>query len=167
MDSWQPYGVSMIYDAVSWLPDLSRTSFSTTVLLVTDGADNASVIEAETSGKIARRAAVPVYVLSLGPRRDRGVSSFSLDRHLLAALARATGGRLYEIRREEDVDQMCSDLLGRMRSQYLLGIATSGEGAVGDHTLEVVLRKKKLDIWYRRGYRGFDPLEINHDGRKK
>ncbi|MCZ6508608.1 MAG: VWA domain-containing protein, partial [Acidobacteria bacterium] len=64
---WEGYGRTALHDAVAWLPDIvhSRVSPRRAVVLITDGVDNASVLDPAQAREEIRQADVPVHVVGL------------------------------------------------------------------------------------------------------
>ncbi len=162
MDTWRGYGTTALHDAVAWLPTVAVHDHSVkrAALLVTDGADNASVLEPARARELVRRAKLPVYVLGLATG-----SPFELDRRgrkkhrhadVLNLLAHLTGGRYHSVT-GEDVEEVCATIVQDLRSQYILGFATGGAGPPRYRSIEVKVRGKKRSVLHRQGYTGRSP----------
>ena len=67
LERWEAYGKTGLHDAVSLLPQITGDSRNVkrAVILITDGADNASQVTPNQARDIVRRASLPVYVLGL------------------------------------------------------------------------------------------------------
>ena len=70
----------------------------------------------------------------------------------LRDVTRATGGRLFEAEKIEDLRARFLDVLADIRNRYVLRYAPRGGDAPGWHTLEVKLRKGAGDVLARPGY---------------
>lgn len=165
---WKPWGITALYDAVAWLPDLTppQPHAKSVAVLVTDGDDNASQISDGEARRLLRQAQLPVYVLGLASGRPlarhrdgRQVHSFD---DLLQRLAYETGGSYITVRGPREVPLALEPLLSDLRHQYVLGFRIDGsQGATSsEHTIEVEVktRSRRKSLSYRRGYLGGPPL---------
>lgn len=167
MDSWAPYGTTALHDAVSWLPEMTLeiTSSKRAAVLISDGVDNASQIEAPDARERVRQAELPVYVMALtlgaineSRADDVELSGIAKD---LDELAYATGGKLFWIASQAAVDRACAVIFADLRKQYVLGFSTTAVGQAARRQIRVELRKskKKHTLSYRRVYEG-TPAEV-------
>jgi len=167
MDSWAPYGTTALHDAVSWLPEMTLeiTSSKRAAVLISDGVDNASQIEAPDARERVRQAELPVYVmaLTLGSvdqtrADDAELGGIAKD---LDELAYATGGKLFWIASQAAVDRACAVIFADLRQQYVLGFSTISVGPVAYRQIRVELRKnkRKHTLSYRHSYEG-TPAEV-------
>jgi Ca-activated chloride channel homolog len=163
MAAWRGYGTTALHDAVAWLPDIAvrDRAVKRAALLITDGADNASVLSPAAARALVRQAQLPVYVLGLATG-----SPFELDpgggkRHryadVLNLLAQLTGGRYYSLVGPRDVEAVCDAVDRELRSQYVLGFAAGGSGPSRYRTLEVTVPGRHVEVVHRRGYSGRPP----------
>lgn len=162
---WRAYGITALHDAVALLPDLvlDQPSARRAVVLVSDGLDNASDIEASEARDRIRASEIPVYVVGL----DTG-SPFELDSKgrkryryadVMNLLAHLTGGRYYSVLDTNELDLASSAILEELRHQYILGFSTGGSGEAAARNIEVRVRRKQVEVAYRRGYLGQPPRE--------
>lgn len=160
MAGWRGYGTTALHDAVAWLPDIAVRDHGVkrAALLISDGVDNASVLEPGEARDLVRQAQLPVYVLGLATG-----SPFELDRQgrkrhryadVLNLLAHLTGGRYRSIVEKPDVEAACAAIDEELRSQYVLGFATGASGAARYRSLEVKIPSRKVTVLHRRGYVG-------------
>ena len=163
LDAWQAYGTTALQDAVAWLPRIAadREGVKRAALLITDGVDNASTIDAGRARELVREAELPVYVLGLGSGRtssdDKDQPVYRLA-DMLDLLATQTGGRYHGLRGPEDLAAACAQMLDDLRHQYVLGFSVGGAGQARDHRVEVtVAGRGKRTLNFRRGYHGLDP----------
>ncbi len=159
--TWEAYGTTALQDAVAWLPQitLGRSGVKRAAILITDGVDNASTIDADLAREIVRESELPVYVLGLGSGR-LSTSGEEVYRFadMLGLLASLTGGRYQPLGAPEELEQACAKILEDLRHQYVLGFSTGGTGLARDHRLEVeVAGRGRRALAFRRGYHGFDP----------
>lgn len=164
MNWWHPSGTTNLQDAIASLPSVTGaiTTMNRAAVLVTDGADNDSAIDAHTAREAVRSAELPVYVLGLstGSPWALDADGKKLYRHadMLNLLAYLTGGRYFWISGPEDVEPAIETIVGQLRHQYVLGFPTSGLGEPGRHEIRVETRKKKHRLSHRRFYEGTDPV---------
>ena len=114
------------------------------VLVVTDGADNASRINPDDTRARLQREGVLVYALAIRGR-------FGLDTSELGALARATGGRAIELQAKEDVGPTVQRIADELHRQYVLGFSPARlDGRV--HRLDVTVKRPGVTIRARKMY---------------
>ena len=124
-------GATAIYDAASFsLNQFEREPGRRALVLLTDGHDQGSSLNAAHCAREARRLGVPLYILVLSPEvnlptlyprnphRPRSVD-FQLE-----ALARETGGRLFFIEQMDGLGRAYAQINAELRSQYLLAFST-------------------------------------------
>ncbi|MEE9562947.1 MAG: VWA domain-containing protein [Thermoanaerobaculia bacterium] len=167
MDSWAPYGTTALHDAVSWLPEMTLeiTSSKRAAVLISDGIDNASQIEAPDARERVRQAELPVYVMALtlgavDETRSGNVELSGIAKDL-DELAYSTGGKLFWIASQAAVDRACAVIFADLRQQYVLGFSTTATGPAAYRKIRVELRKskRKHTLNYRRAYEG-TPAEV-------
>jgi Ca-activated chloride channel family protein len=165
MAAWEPYGTTMLHDAVAWIPDISADGRhpKRAVLLLTDGVDNASAIDPDAARRVVERAHLPVYVVGLGggggnagaaARNGDGSDTYAL---LLQRLAHASGGRYFAVARPEEVAAAVDETLDLLRREYVLGFPTGG-GDRAFRRIRVEAGGGRLIVTHRLGYTGGPPL---------
>lgn len=161
MAAWEPYGTTMLHDAVAWIPDISAEGQhpKRAVLLVTDGVDNASTIDPDAARRVVERAHLPVYVVGLGGTGEAatdgdGSNTYAL---LLQRLAHASGGRYFAVERPEEVPAAVGETLDLLRREYVLGFP-SGAGDSAFRRIRVEAGDGFLIVTHRLGYTGGPPL---------
>lgn len=163
--TWEAYGTTGLHDAVAWLPEITAggTHAKRAAFLVTDGADNASLIGPEESRDLVRKAQVPVYVLGLGSGSPYEVDEGGAKTHryadVLNLLALYTGGRYFPVRGTSDLKEALVSIADDLRYQYVLGFSTSGQGKPGAHRIRVEVRGTKGKVLSRLGYHGTAPAK--------
>jgi hypothetical protein len=98
----------------------------------------------------ATRSDAIVYAVAVRERGQR-------REPFLRDVCRETGGRLFEIESERDLRARFLDVLGDIRSRYVLSFYP-GPGAAGWHALDVRLKRAKGDVLARPGYWRFAPV---------
>ncbi len=163
--AWQPYGVTALHDAVARLPEISgggQRSHRAAILL-TDGADNASLVTPKEARALVRQAELPVYVFGLdsgSDRRRREPEGTSRYEGLLRSIAAASGGRFYEVEGPGAWKEAALDVSNTLRSRYVLGFAASGSGPVSYHRIRVEVRGRRRHVSARAGYLGTLPAAL-------
>ncbi len=163
---FQAYGKTALYDAVSWLPEIALSSESNkrAAILITDGVDNASAIDAATARDRVRAAQLPVYVLGFSTGTPYAVDAkgHKVYRYadLLNLLASLTGGSYYPVTDEDQIDKACHSILEELRFQYVLGFKAGGDEPARYRHITVDIDRKHRDwrISSRKGYQGPPPL---------
>lgn len=168
MDLWEGYGVTTLYDAVAWTPEISTEgkNHKRAVVLITDGADNASTLDPAVARLTVRDARLPVYVLGLGAGdpNDRTVPDEDTYRyaHLLELLARASGGRFHRVETFDtpvDAVTVAASVYDQIRHQYVLGFPARADGPSRYQRIEVTVEgHPKAQVLHRHGYRGGPPV---------
>lgn len=117
----EPDGDTALFDSLALAAvDLQQLPGRRAVVVLSDGRDSSSHLDLGRCLDLARRAGIPVYVLSLGGLADlttRPDQNFRLD-----AFARETGGRLYAVTSAGDVERAYGEIGAELRSQYVLGV---------------------------------------------
>ncbi len=165
---WEGYGRTALHDAVAWLPDIvhSRVSPRRAVVLITDGVDNASVLDPAQARAQIKQADVPVHVVGLETGSFETLHPEGGKMHPLAdtlnLIGWATGGGYHPVKTVDDVQYACNTIVETLRHQYVLGFSTRGQGGQQRHQIEVEIRgrSKKLRISYRRSYEGTLPRRM-------
>jgi Ca-activated chloride channel homolog len=162
---WEGYGTTALHDAVAWMPQISLEGHNSKrfALLITDGADNASVIPPGEARSIVREAQLPTYVLGLGSGSPYELTGDGKKVYryadVLNLLATSTGGRYYSISGPGDLEKALEAIADDLRHQYVLGFSTR-EGANRFRKLQVEVRgggRERRTVLFRRGYQGMPP----------
>jgi len=151
----EAFGSTSIYDAIAGTAAAvaNRTQNRRAVVVITDGADNASSYSPEEVAWIASTIDVPVYVFAVGelnPLPAPGERSGSEARNALFELARATGGDYFFASSPSLVSQSTNRLLEDLRHQYL--IAFEPGTATGLRRIEIRARNSDFKVRSRKWY---------------
>ncbi len=154
-------GSTALYDAITWLPRLSlegRRSRRAGVVL-TDGVDNASLLDARGSMEYVARTELPIYVIDLS---DLGASRPSADDGRTAALrelCRGTGGRYQRPVSPAELTRAANLVAAELRNQYVLGFGADASQPSSAHSLRVeVASAAGTVVRHRPSYFGPPPL---------
>jgi Ca-activated chloride channel family protein len=115
------------------------------VVVFSDGVDNTSWLSAGAVVEAAGRSGAVVYAVDA---REPGDPSS----RFLRDVAQATGGRVWRVRRSDDLRDRFLDVLHDIRARYVLSYTPGEAGAAGWHQLEVDLRGTRGDILARPAY---------------
>jgi VWFA-related protein len=157
---WTPLGVTGLYDAMTWLPDvaLGGQRLRRAAVVVTDGLDNASALEPERVTSLLRRYELPVYVLDLPGEEDGSQGP-------LVAMADQTGGLYFAIAAPDDVLEACRAINADLRHQYVLAFPTASGARSAAHQVQVeVRRSRRRQARHRSEYFGPPPSALAADG---
>jgi Ca-activated chloride channel family protein len=154
-----PFGATSIHDAIAQTARRAgeREGRRRAVVVLTDGADNASSLKPEDVSAIASAIDVPVYIFGIVPSIDNpsgdasthalGSSAFEGP---LADLAAWTGGHVFVASTPGQRSLAARQIVDELRHQYLIAFESSG--APGWHPLVVRARNKDLIVRARSGY---------------
>ena len=160
---WQASGTTALYDALTWLPELSLEGrqMRRAAVVVTDGLDNASLSAPETSRNHLMKTQLPVYVIDLSLiGRPNGGTNDQTKTQVLQDLAQLTGGRYFRPGHEAGVYQAAAALAREIRSHYVLGFAADGARASARHEVEIRVRGRRNKTHHRPAYFGPPPFGI-------
>jgi VWFA-related protein len=151
-------GATAMYDAVAAAADeLSKHAKlrKQALLIVTDGADNASHLDLEhTIRRIQNLGGPVVYCIGLLFDTEKGESDRA--RNALEALSRETGGEAYFPRSLMEVDAIAAEVARDIRDQYTVDYHSSKPASLGGYrTVRVEAEAPnhgKLTVRTRRGY---------------
>lgn len=164
-DQVEPYGKTALFDALLRMPDktILGENGARAIILLSDGLDNASVIDSRELAGILEGVSVPVFPLSLRTPASaldpasRNNREAQLDLAVLAGLAGASGGRLAVSQDPEELRKAVERILNDLRSQYLAGFSPSGMGSVRYRPISLSLNRRVGSVRIRGGYRGTAP----------
>ncbi len=148
-DGARPHGGTLLYDAVDLVSTrkLAEPAGRKTLVLITDGVDNGSTAKLGDAVKAAQQADAVVFAIRYVPE-SRGYVD---GRGELEKLAKATGGRMFEVDKKMPLERAFREIAGEMRHQYSLGFAP--EKRDGEyHKLEVKVKKAGMKVTAREGY---------------
>lgn len=145
-------GRTALFDSISQLAHSMETRPGKKVIVVlTDGGDNASVLNRQAATARARKAGIPIFAIAEGDAlKDRTAEN------LLRELAEATGGHAYKARQGKDIHAIFANIAGDLQNGYLLAFKPPAEeNQTSWHELQVAVKtnERKLKIRARTGYR--------------
>jgi Ca-activated chloride channel family protein len=151
----QAWGTTSLYDAIAGAAGIvgERTQNRRAIIVLTDGADNASEYSPEDVGRIASSIDVPVYVFSLASSAAPMAGGAAHHRRsTLAQLAHATGGEYIVADTPNGVEAGIRRVVDDLRHQYLISFeAAAFEGL---RRIEIRTRHTDLRVRSRGWYQG-------------
>jgi Ca-activated chloride channel family protein len=151
-------GATALYDAVAASADELSTHASNpkqALLVITDGADNASRLTLEEAiGRVQLLGGPVVYSIGLLFDIDKEESRRASS--ALKTLSQETGGSAYFPRSLEDVDKIAAEVARDIRSQYTIGYRSTKLASIEGYRVVRVEASApdhgKLIVRTRRGY---------------
>ncbi len=151
-------GTTAMYDAVAASAnELAKHAKQPkqALLIITDGADNASRLSLEQAIRRVQNLGGPV-VYTMGLLFDNEAAESQRARSALDMLSEETGGVAYFPRSLEEVDKIAQDVARDIRNQYVVGYHSSKPSSIeGYRTVHVEVRAPRhgrLIVRTRKGY---------------
>jgi VWFA-related protein len=149
LDSLRSYGTTSLYDAI-WQVGAElagREGSRSAVVVITDGVDNNSRLNAAEAARVVRLVDVPVYTISVDSplARPNDPAADSLKN-----LARATGGESFATSSPAHTSLAVRQIVSELRHRYL--IAFEPGAPAGWHSLAVRTIHKDFIVRARSGY---------------
>jgi Ca-activated chloride channel family protein len=154
-----PFGETSLHDAIALTAKRvgAREGRRRAVVVLTDGADNASHLKPSEVSAAASAIDVPVYIFGIVPSIDNpneDTATNSVERSALAGpladLANWTGGHVFVASTPGQRSISARQIIDELRHQYLIAFESSG--TPGWHPLVVRARQKDLIVRARNGY---------------
>ncbi len=149
-------GATHLYDAVYLSArELLKNEVGRKVLiLLTDGEDQGSKVKLEAALQAAQKSDVIIYSIAISDeafyhRQGLGYGGDSV----LQKLSGETGGRVIQVKNENDTSIAFQRIASELRTQYLLGYTPSNTKLDGTfRKIEVKVPNKDVKVNARRGY---------------
>jgi VWFA-related protein len=158
IDHFDARGATALYDAVAASADeLSHHAKQPkqVLLIITDGADNASRIALQEAIRRVQNLGGPV-VYTIGLLYDAERQEAAKARNDLESLSEETGGIAYFPKSLGDVDEIASEVATDIRNQYIVGYHSTRSASLGGyrtvHVEATAPGHKHLTVRTRRGY---------------
>jgi VWFA-related protein len=71
---------------------------------------------------------------------------------MLTEICDKTGGRVFEVKKKEQVDAIYAQIAEELRSQYMLGYTPDKQSSSGFHAIHLGVKTKDLVVQTREGY---------------
>ncbi|MGC2658939.1 MAG: VWA domain-containing protein [Bryobacteraceae bacterium] len=144
-------GRTALFDSISQLAiALQNRPGKKVMVVLTDGGDNASVLNSQTATERARKAGIPVFAVAEGDALHDVVAE-----KLLHELSEITGGHAYKVNHYKDIDAIFTSIAGDLQNGYLLAFRPAAEGKKASwHELHVSVKDERhsFKIRARTGY---------------
>jgi Ca-activated chloride channel homolog len=149
-------GRTALYDALAASPALVDESIEgrKAIILITDGADNASRLTGPEALALARSVNVPIYVLSLAYVPDDLLADGAAQvQGALEAFVTETGGGMWRVYDAESLAAAMAAIEQELRFQYVVGYYP-GPGAWDGsfRRVELTIPHRGFNVRTRRGY---------------
>ncbi|HWE85141.1 MAG TPA: VWA domain-containing protein [Terracidiphilus sp.] len=158
IDRFEARGPTAMYDAVAASADeLSKNAKQPkqVLLIITDGADNASRLNRDEAIRRVQNLGGPV-VYTIGLLFDSDPREYQKAHDDLETLAEETGGMAYFPRSLDQVNEIASEVARDIRNQYIVGYHSTRAASLGGYrTVHVEAQAGghgKLTVRTRRGY---------------
>jgi len=142
-------GQTALFDAVSELArEIEPRTGKKAIVVLTDGADNASLLTARSAVQRAKKSGIPVYAIAEG---DALQSKDLLGE--IKEIAETTGGRFHEAHKTSQIDGIFQDISGDLGHTYLLAYKPPSGTDQKWRTIELaVLGEKGVKVRAKEGY---------------
>jgi VWFA-related protein len=141
-----PDGGTALWGAISFsLAQLRGITGRKALVVYSDGIDEGERFSFSSSLDAARDSGIPIYLIVANPRAARGEDGGFLTEPSAAKferLAKAGGGQVYFIERNQDLSGVYQQILSELRSQYTLAFYPQ-ETAEGRGRIEVEVAGRK------------------------
>jgi Ca-activated chloride channel family protein len=156
----KPFGETSLFDAIAATGRAvaAHGAGRRAVVVLTDGADNASRLTPEEVSGIASAIDVPVYIVVIVSPYDKVSAEKTIDEAGLQAmlqgplgdLARWTGGDIFASFGTAQASRAARQIVTDLRHQYLIAFAPGSEP--GWHPIALTTRNRDLVVRTRSGY---------------
>ena len=150
-------GATHLYDAVYLSAhELLKSEVGRKVLIIlTDGEDQGSKVKLEKALEAAQKSDVIIYSINISDQAFYRHAGFSYDGDsVLRKLSEETGGRVIQVKNENDTSAAFQHIANELRTQYLLGYTSTNTKLDGTfRKITVKLPNKDAKVNARRGYR--------------
>lgn len=144
-------GRTALFDSISQLAiNLQKRPGKKVIVVLTDGGDNASILNRQSAAERARKSGIPVFAVAEGDAlRD------SAAEKLLHELSEGTGGHAYKANHAKDIDAIFASIAGDIQNGYLLAFKPAAADNTSIwHELQVSVKAPEhgFKIRARTGY---------------
>ncbi|MGK2859034.1 MAG: VWA domain-containing protein [Thermoanaerobaculia bacterium] len=158
-------GATALHDAIiTAILQLQAGGSRRAIVVLSDALDNSSVFSMNDVLEVAKRSAVPIYLVTLNPQFQRAVTTNSMPvfsqeasaQQELAKLARRSGGMAFELHSVDRVGSLWKKIAEDVRNQSLVIYRTNADGAGGGW--------RELDVSVKGGKRLRAPEGVYVEG---
>lgn len=173
-------GGTLLYDSVFLASDelMQKQQGRKAIILLTDGEDRGSKTSLASAIEFAQRANTLVYCIYFkgeesgfanqptfghggwgrGGMGRGGPGRFPQEQHVdgkkvLEQIAKATGGRVFEISKKDPIGQIYDQIQQELRNQYSIGYTPDRNGSTASyHKIQLSVKEKDRMVQTRDGY---------------
>lgn len=148
-------GDTSLYDAIfAGLVSTLADERPALMMLLTDGLDNVSWLNASALLDTASQSDVVVYPVGVGLAALKAASSvvFAPSYRFLEELADVTGGRVFDAESDRYLERTFLEILAEYRHRYIVTYSPVGVDASGWHDIDVRLKGQRGSAKVRKGY---------------
>jgi VWFA-related protein len=132
-------GETALFDAISQAAmAIGKRSGKKSMIVFTDGDDNASVLSANTALSRVKKLGIPIYSIAEG----EAVASPALSRGL-KEISQVTGGVAYTVKKPKDVETVFQDISEDLQHGYMLTYKPPAAQGFGWRKIQLVLNGQK------------------------
>jgi len=130
LEEIRPWSTTALYDMVQRVPEVMEkaTHPRRAAILLTDGVDNASRLDAEQVTRIAHDLTTPVYALGVEPPPRPEAEAGPSYEEVLRLIADNSGGRYRRVPSTSEMPEVVKVLLHELSSRFIVSFTTSGIG---------------------------------------
>jgi Ca-activated chloride channel homolog len=142
-------GSTALFDAISELArEIAPRSGKKAIVVFTDGADNASLLNGRTAVQRSKKAGVPVYAIAEGEALQ---TKSLLDE--LKDVSEMTGGQSYQARKTSEIAEIFQKISGDLQHTYMLAYKPPPAPEPKWRTIQLnVIGLKEPKIHAKEGY---------------
>ncbi|HEY7368625.1 MAG TPA: VWA domain-containing protein [Thermoanaerobaculia bacterium] len=142
-------GGTALYDAiVLGLYQFRTLQGRKALVVVTDGADNRSHVDADTLARYVRSAGAPVYFIAV----SIPITDFT-TRRIINRIAEESGGLVFHLSGAAKIAEVTRQIEEELRSQYILAFRSSSQKPQGEYrAIAVAVAKPGITARTVRGY---------------
>jgi VWFA-related protein len=163
LESLRPRGATSLRDGLYAALTLPVSEARMLVVLFSDGEDNVSWLDQRQVRAVAERSNALIHVVSWRPPSTGPAYPAAIDGpapplrepehwRSLREIAEVTGGRLWEADSPDRLRRAFAAIAQAMSHRYVLRYEPRSVTRVGQHRLELRLRRVKGEVRARRGY---------------
>lgn len=142
-------GQTALFDAIAQTAlDIGKRRGKKSIIVFTDGDDNASVLNASAALSRVKKLGIPIYSVAQGD----ALGSQAL-RHTLHEISQLSGGLSYTVKQPKEVESVFQDIAEDLQHGYLLTYKPPSSHGFGWRKIQLVLNgPKDCRIRAREGY---------------
>jgi VWFA-related protein len=123
------------------------------IVVLSDGEDTSSLLTFDELLDVAKRSHTVIYAISLQAETPHRTPRPMSGEYALRRLADNTGGRLFTLKRAEDLASVYLGIAGELTSQYVLGYLSTNSSRDGQwRTVAIRVRRPNLRARTKPGY---------------